>query len=317
MPSIELRVDTRGMPHAFIVVTGSDGISRGYGLAPVQEGQPAGAGHIYDNTEHEYNNTTGPIEISQENYNYLMSRIQQSIDNPPPYDLYFGSQCANWAMQQMVVAGVDLFATSNLQPNSFMQDLTETFVRNPYTLWINIEVRDFFQSAISWLARRDPLVLDLDGDGIESIGINQTNPILFDHDGDGIKTGTGWISSDDGFLVLDRNGNGTIDSGRELFGDSTLLANGETAEDGFAALTAEDTNHDGRVDASDTRFANLRIWRDLNQDGISQSGELFTLQAWASRRSTWRRLPAIRPSPMAIRLSTWVPTSALMGLKAR
>lgn len=139
-------------------------------------------------------------------------------------------------------------------------------------------VADFFELASRWFARRDPLTLDLDGDGIESIGINQNNPILFDHDGDGIKHATGWSSADDGFLVLDRNGNGTIDSGRELFGDSTQLANGQTAEDGFAALAAEDTNGDGAVTSADTRFNQLRVWRDLNQDGISQSGELFTLQ---------------------------------------
>lgn len=49
------------------------------------------------------------------------------------------------------------------------------------------------------------------------------------------------------------------------------------APDGFAALAQEDSNHDGKVDSRDARFANLRLWRDLNQDGISQSGELFAL----------------------------------------
>jgi Ca2+-binding RTX toxin-like protein len=138
-------------------------------------------------------------------------------------------------------------------------------------------IADLFLRGINWQTRRDPLTLDLDGDGIESRGIDQTNPILFDHDGDGIKHATGWITADDGFLVLDRNGNGTIDSGRELFGDSTPLAGGQTAEDGFAALAAEDTNGDGAVTAADARFTQLRVWRDLNQDGISQSNELFTL----------------------------------------
>lgn len=51
---------------------------------------------------------------------------------------------------------------------------------------------------------RDPLVLDLDGDGLETVGLNTSNPILFDHDADGVKTATGWINADDGFLVLDR-----------------------------------------------------------------------------------------------------------------
>ena len=142
---------------------------------------------------------------------------------------------------------------------------------------IGASINDFFTASSKWLPPRDPLTLDLDGDGLETIGINPTAPILFDHNGDGVKTATGWVKPDDGFLVLDRNGNGVIDNGRELFGDSTPLAGGGNAVDGFAALAAEDTNLDGKVSATDARFANLRVWRDLNQDGISQSSELATL----------------------------------------
>ncbi len=100
-----------------------------------------------------------------------------------------------------------------------------------------------FSNAQHWVApvRRDPLTFDLDGDGLETIGIDPTNPILFDHDGDGIKTASGWISADDAFLVLDRNSNGTIDNGTELFGNSTPLGAGGTAVDGFEALNQEDT----------------------------------------------------------------------------
>jgi hypothetical protein len=127
-------------------------------------------------------------------------------------------------------------------------------------------------------ARRDPLILDLDGNGLDTTGINTANPILFDHDADGIKTATGWIKPTDAFLVLDRNGNGTIDNGAELFGDATPLYAGGYAADGFAALAQEDSNADGMVDALDTRFTNLRLWTDLNQDGVSQSNELFTLE---------------------------------------
>ncbi|ANE57980.1 hypothetical protein AYM39_22110 (plasmid) [Methylomonas sp. DH-1] len=125
--------------------------------------------------------------------------------------------------------------------------------------------------------RRDPLVFDLDGDGLETAGVNTANPIYFDHDADGVKTATGWVKSDDAFLVLDKNANGTIDSGRELFGDAMLKSNGQLAADGFDALRDLDANLDGKVDANDAEFANLRLWRDLNQDGISQANELFTL----------------------------------------
>jgi Ca2+-binding RTX toxin-like protein len=127
--------------------------------------------------------------------------------------------------------------------------------------------------------RRDPLVLDLDGDGIETTSTRDGTVILFDHDADGVKTGTGWVKPDDGWLVLDRNGNGTIDSGRELFGVDTRKSNGQFAADGFDALKDLDANRDGKIDAADSVFANLRIWRDLNQDGISQANELSTLSA--------------------------------------
>ncbi len=125
--------------------------------------------------------------------------------------------------------------------------------------------------------RIDPLVLDLDGDGIETTSIRNGSIILFDHDGDGIKTGTGWVKPDDGWLVLDRNGNGTIDSGHELFGVNTIKSNGQLAKDGFDALKDLDANQDDKVDSIDAVFANLRIWRDLNQDGNSQANELSTL----------------------------------------
>jgi hypothetical protein len=74
----------------------------------------------------------------------------------------------------------------------------------------------------------------------------------------------------------------TIDNGTELFGDSTpiLDANGNVigkAKDGFDALAQLDTNHDGVVDAQDANFYSLKVWQDLNQDGISQSNKLKTL----------------------------------------
>ncbi|QPK64518.1 calcium-binding protein [Methylomonas sp. LL1] len=125
--------------------------------------------------------------------------------------------------------------------------------------------------------RRDPLVFDLNGNGLETTGVNTTNPIYFDHDADGIKTATGWVGADDAFLVLDKNANGKIDNGRELFGDAFVKSNGQLAADGFDALRDLDANLDGKVDATDAQFANLRLWRDLNQDGVSQADELFTL----------------------------------------
>ncbi|UJP04803.1 MAG: hypothetical protein LZF61_08045, partial [Nitrosomonas sp.] len=138
-------------------------------------------------------------------------------------------------------------------------------------------VNTFFLQFKNWIPpRRDPLALDLDNDGIETIGIGAT-VVLFDHNADGIKTGTGWVKSDDGFLVLDRNGNGTIDSGRELFGVDTLKSNGQLASDGFDALKDLDTNGDLVFDLNDAAFTQVQVWRDLNQNGASSFNELFSL----------------------------------------
>jgi hypothetical protein len=122
-----------------------------------------------------------------------------------------------------------------------------------------------------------PLILDLNGDGVQTVGIAQG--VRFDLTATGIQHEVGWVSASDGFLVLDRNGDGLINSGRELFGQATLLADGTTAKDGYQALTTLDVNHDGVIDVSDAEFASLQVWQDSNQDGVTQSGELHDLNS--------------------------------------
>jgi Ca2+-binding RTX toxin-like protein len=124
--------------------------------------------------------------------------------------------------------------------------------------------------------RRDPLVLDLDGDGIHTTGVNMN--VHFDHDGDGYKEQTGWLSGSDGFVVLDRNGNGVIDNGTELFGTNTSLSDGTTASDGYDALAEYDLNQDGKIDSSDSIYNDIKIWTDVNYNGVSEQEELFSLK---------------------------------------
>jgi hypothetical protein len=85
------------------------------------------------------------------------------------------------------------------------------------------------------------------------------------------------VANGDALLAIDRNGNGSIDDGRELFGSAFQLADGSRAEDGFAALASLDSNHDGQISAADCEFAALRAWLDGNSDGVSQEGELVDL----------------------------------------
>jgi hypothetical protein len=78
-------------------------------------------------------------------------------------------------------------------------------------------------------------------------------------------------------LVWDRNGDGIINDGKELFGDSTLLKSGIKAADGYQALAEWDDNADGKIDSSDAVWANLKLWRDADGDGYSLPSELLSL----------------------------------------
>lgn len=128
-----------------------------------------------------------------------------------------------------------------------------------------------------------PIVLDL-----ASNGFSFTDPdggVKFDIDGDGVKERTAWTEpgSDDSFLALDRNRNGRVDGGAELFGDATPMANGLTARNGFQALFEFDIrtggNHNGFIDPGDAIYSRLLLWRDRNQDGVSTHDEIRTLQS--------------------------------------
>ena len=136
-------------------------------------------------------------------------------------------------------------------------------------------IKDWWDRAKNWVWPRDLIILDLDGDGLETVGL--ASNVYFDHDGDGVLTKSGWAGKDDALLVWDRNANGTIDTGAELFGDFTVLPNGTLAPNGFAALAALDANGDGVIDASDPAFHELKLWRDTSQDGQTGAGELITL----------------------------------------
>jgi Ca2+-binding RTX toxin-like protein len=137
------------------------------------------------------------------------------------------------------------------------------------------QAREYFRHARNAPPRTDPLAIDLDGDGVETV--SSSEGAMFDSDGDGLRTSTGWVSGDDGLLVMDRNGNGVIDDGTELFGSDTSLAAGGLASDGFSALADLDSNGDGVIDQADTAFSSLRVWRDFDGDGVSREAELFSL----------------------------------------
>jgi hypothetical protein len=120
-----------------------------------------------------------------------------------------------------------------------------------------------------------PLALDLNGDGVQTVGTQAG--VLFDLDVDGKLDNVGWVNAQDGLLALDRNGDGKINNGSELFGQYMVKKDGTLAKDGFDALRDWDSNHDGVIDAQDAVYDALRVWVDANGDGITDAGELRTL----------------------------------------
>jgi len=115
-----------------------------------------------------------------------------------------------------------------------------------------------------------PLVLAFAG---EAVHFNTAVVASFDLTGT-MSVITDWPTSTTPWLALDRNGNGKIDDGSELFGSATVLASGETAPNGFIALAELDSNHDRRIDVTDAMWSRLLVWSDVDGDRKSTPNEL-------------------------------------------
>ncbi|TAN46736.1 MAG: hypothetical protein EPN21_19640, partial [Methylococcaceae bacterium] len=139
-------------------------------------------------------------------------------------------------------------------------DISNTNSRNAYLV-------EYSSNCLSG----DPIVLDLDHNGADLLP--QQAGTQFDINADGTPDTTGWVGPGDGLLALDRNGNQLIDDAGELFSEYSTPG----VTNGLDALREFDLNHDARIDGADAVTADLRIWQDLNSDGVSGTDELLTL----------------------------------------
>ena len=131
-----------------------------------------------------------------------------------------------------------------------------------------------------------PIVIDLGNNGI-NLG-EQGVGVYFDVNADGVPDHVQWVrrGGDEGFLAMDRSGNGLVDNGSELFGVGTpMILDGRNAPNGFVGLAQYDSrqlggNDDGLITEADAIWPQLRIWVDINADGVSTFDEMRTLQSY-------------------------------------
>ncbi len=148
--------------------------------------------------------------------------------------------------------------------NSSLQKLEKTLDNDNY-----------FEEAGRTTRPVDPLVLDISGEGLKTAELEQGT--YFDLNNDGFRERTGWITDGSALLALDKNNDGTINNGNELFVDGATLQNGSVATSAFQVLAQYDSNNDGIIDTNDDIFERLIVWTDYNSNGLCETYEMYSM----------------------------------------
>ena len=226
-----------GIPHTFIVVTDENGIQTQYDFYPEVSGSWQGIGEVgsqvidESNPIHPFDTSSGPINISLQQLQDLLTNITDSSIQPPAYDLPNSQHCTMWTLEMLIQSGVfpqsnypdfnDATMFDNLSINPYFLDLQRWALDPenypfPYdfddhaTIPSNMDYSDWMDQndpfadpsatedtiSIPIWGRYDPLVLDLNGDGVTSIALDNSTA-HFDLDGDGFAEKTGWIDGSD------------------------------------------------------------------------------------------------------------------------
>ncbi|MEO0980395.1 MAG: DUF5801 repeats-in-toxin domain-containing protein, partial [Pseudomonadota bacterium] len=172
---------------------------------------------------------------------------------------------------KITITGGLTFADLLISDDAFGNATIFDTVNNQYVAVVNGVSSSSLDSS-DFLFGSDPIVLDLDGDGVELISVE--NGVAFDHNVDGSPEKSGWVGPQDGLLVRDIDGSGKIENGSEVFSE---VFNGGSYANSLEALASLDDNGDGVIDAKDNAFGDIGVWQDVNSDGVTQAGELKSL----------------------------------------
>ncbi len=199
-----------------------------------------------------------PVGVSALSGNLLIKRYYYEYNEPQ-----FEETIDDWSLWQ----DTDLSGTISAGDVKLVSESRDFETQAPYLAPGYSWEGNWWTSKL--LRQLPPIVFDLDGTGIRSTEITAA----FDIDGDGTKDQTGWISGGQGFLALDRDGDGLITHGAEI----SFIQDLPGARTDLEGLSAFDSNGDNIFDAQDARFGEFLVWQDANEDGISDAGELLSL----------------------------------------
>jgi hypothetical protein len=177
-------------------------------------------------------------------------------------------------LQALTSSEVQALTTTQIA-NGLTTDQVAALTTTQFMALTTVQIGAFTTSQMPHLVMSSPIMLDLTGQGINTL--NVTAGVQFDINGTGQAISTGWVGQGNGLLVMDANHTGNITSGSQLFGSATVMANGQTASNGYQALSALDSNGDHTITSADAIWSSLGVWVDANHDGISQTGEVKTL----------------------------------------
>lgn len=233
----------------------------------VQDSGEEGIGKVKVALFNATTNTQLASTVTDSNGKYLFSNL-----DPGSYYLKFDKTNVNFTDSKNLTYSMNNWMWG--VKNKVSNDLVDSDVAGDGISKVNLTRTDatFLSSGendMSWDAAITPIAIDLDGNGIHTIARADFQG-KFDLLGTGNAIQSGWLSGGDAFLSIDANGNGRIDDISELFG-------GAAKGSGFAKLASFDSNGDGVVDARDTQFEALTLWRDVNGNGLTDTGELLTL----------------------------------------